>query len=248
MMADETPKSGDLLGLAPYGEAIKVATQGFVDGTGAFLGRICLPAAEEFGLFLRDRVRSLRANHAVSIAQKAEKLLGEDAKHLHAHPRLVMRIIEDGSWADNEAVQDMWAGLLASSCCPDGRDESSFLFINLLGQLATSEALLLDYSCREAQKVLLPAGWISASKLLREEPELRAVVGFDDFHRLDRELDHLRSLGLLWPQAGFISNSQEKTADITPSTIALQLYARAKGVRGSMEAFFGLVPSPLSGN
>jgi hypothetical protein len=49
---NETPGI-DLL-RKPVEEAVKIATKGAVDGVGAFLSRICLPAAEEFGLLCRD--------------------------------------------------------------------------------------------------------------------------------------------------------------------------------------------------
>jgi len=39
-------------------EAINTVTTSVVGGAEAFLGRICLPAAEEFGLLLRDRVHA----------------------------------------------------------------------------------------------------------------------------------------------------------------------------------------------
>jgi len=61
-----------------------------------------------------------------------------------------------------------------------------------------------------------------------------------DLHRLDRELDHLRSLGLLDAHTGFKMHAQDKIADVTPSTLGLQMFARCRGCRGSPEAFFGL--------
>jgi len=89
-----------------------------VDGAGAFLGRICLPAAEEFGQLLRDRIKYWRAVNASKIAAMAEARLRalNAGKSVQAHPRLVGAIIEQGSWTDDEEVQQMWAGLLASSC------------------------------------------------------------------------------------------------------------------------------------
>lgn len=72
-MTDDKPKSFDIFGIRPLAEAINTLTKGAVDGAGAFLSRICLPAAEEFGLMLRDKVSSWRAKNAVAIIQKAEK-------------------------------------------------------------------------------------------------------------------------------------------------------------------------------
>jgi hypothetical protein len=237
-------KSRDVLGIAPYGEAVRAVAQGAVDGAGAFLGRICLPAAEEFGLYLRDRVATWRRNHAVVIAQRAETLLGDEGGHLHAHPRLVMRIIEDGSWSDDDIVQAMWAGLLASSCCADGRDESNLLFINLLGQLTSSQVRILRFACETATKHLTPAGWLEADREICVLGKIIEVSGVEDIHRLDRELDHLRTVGLLTINAGFMSRGQERIADISPSALALHLYARSQGFRGSLEEFFGLGHKP----
>ena len=60
-MSENQSQSLDVLGIKPVGEAITTAVKGTVDGAAAFLSRICLPAAEEFGLLLRDRVSHLRA-------------------------------------------------------------------------------------------------------------------------------------------------------------------------------------------
>ena len=60
-----------LLGINGLSDSVKVATQGFVDGAAAFLSRMCLPAAEEFGLALRDRVSAWRARNAIRMLSKA---------------------------------------------------------------------------------------------------------------------------------------------------------------------------------
>src|SRR5262245_35043001 len=119
-------KSLDVLGIKSYGNAIKIATQGAVDGASAVLSRICLPVAEELGLLFRDRVSHWRAIQAAKIVEKADSKLRSQPnfEQKHAHPRLVGAIVEHGSWTDADSVQEMWAGLLASSCTEDGRDES----------------------------------------------------------------------------------------------------------------------------
>lgn len=72
-MSDEKSKSLDVLGVKPFADAINTTTKGIVDGAGAFLGKICLPAAEEFGLFLKDKVSTWRGNNALQIVVSAEK-------------------------------------------------------------------------------------------------------------------------------------------------------------------------------
>src|SRR6266566_5211612 len=121
-MGDE---SKDLLGLRPLADTVHVLAKGAVDGAAAFLGRICNPAAEEFSLLLRDRISYWRLANAVSMARKAEAKYEEriGSAHAQVHPRLAAAVIENSSWTDVEQVQEMWAGLLVSSCTKDGRDE-----------------------------------------------------------------------------------------------------------------------------
>ena len=137
-MTTEDQGKGDLFGLAAYGEAINTLAKGAVDGAGAFLSKICLPAAEEFGLLLRDKVSAWRAKNAIDITQEAEKILADqNALEVHAHPRLVMKILSEGSWTNDEKVKSFWAGLLASSCTEDGNDESNVIFLNILSQITS---------------------------------------------------------------------------------------------------------------
>lgn len=240
-------RSSDLLGLRPYGETLRVLAQGGVDGAGAFLGRICLPAAEEFGLYLKDRVSAWRKGHAVGIVQKAEVLIGPGAEGFQAHPRLVMRIIDEGSWSDDDAVQGMWAGLLATSCDAGGRDESNLIFVNLLGQMTTCQARVFRFACEHANVRLTPGGLLFAEEQVWPREEIVRVSGVSDLHRLDREIDHLRDIGVLYASAGF-SPGPDKVTRTTPSTLGLQLYVRCQGFRGSPEAFFKLDSVPQSGS
>lgn len=88
---------------------LDTATQGIVDAAGAFLSRICLPAAEEFSLLLRDQVSSWRTLNAARIAQKAEKKLSElgTTESKRAHPRLVWATLDNGSWNADDDLQGM---------------------------------------------------------------------------------------------------------------------------------------------
>jgi hypothetical protein len=95
----------DIFGVKPVAKAIDRATEGTLAGAGAFLSRICLPATEEFGLLLKDRVSLWRARNAARIASGAERLTAEKEGPLEAHPRLAWEIIDKGSWADDELVQ-----------------------------------------------------------------------------------------------------------------------------------------------
>ena len=97
-MQEEPTKSIDVLGLKPFGDSIHTVTKGTVEGASAFLSRICLPAAEELGLLLRDQVGAWRSSNAIRIARRAEQMVdtSTDPDAMRAHPRLVASIIDQG--------------------------------------------------------------------------------------------------------------------------------------------------------
>ncbi|KAF5421991.1 MAG: hypothetical protein C5S45_02980 [Candidatus Methanocomedens sp.] len=149
-MNDEKSQKVDVLGIQPIADSINIVTK----TASEFLNLICRPAAEEFGFLLQDRVRYWRIRNLSNIAFKAKGILEiqNDGFDLSASPRIVHNILENGSWIDNDIIQGMWAGLLASACTKEGKDESNLIFIHLLSQLTFSEVKILNYCCEEAEK------------------------------------------------------------------------------------------------
>lgn len=240
-------KDGDILGVRGFGEATKIVAKGAVEGAGAFLGRICLPAAEELGLLLRDKVSAWRAQNAARIALKAERLLEQNttAPDLQAHPRIVGKVLEHGSWEDDETVQEMWAGLLASACSQDGQDQRNLIFINLLEQMTSSQAKLVQIVCQKAEKFRSPQGYIVAKNLVVSGAEAMEMLGTTDVHDADVQLDHLREIGLIF----FGFEPYTDRADLTPTALALHMFARSMGFRGSSIDYFQVPEnSPTSPN
>lgn len=233
---DNENKSLDVLGLKPVADSVNIVTKGSVDGASAFLSRICLPAAEEFGLLLKDKVSSWRSKNAVEITNKAQLLLGKQMGQLviSAHPRIIYSTIEHGSWAEDDFMQNFWAGLLATSCTPDGKDESNLILIGLLSQLTTSQAKLIKHICETVKTYKSKGGWIASEILYMEIDELTKVMGIDDVHQIDRELDHLRGLELI--ASGF--GPDDTRANVRPHALCLQLYVRSQGYFGSPIDYF----------
>lgn len=235
VMPDDN-KSLDILGAKPLSDSVKTVTEGTVQGVSALLSRICLPAAEEFGFLLKDKVSNWRASNAAKMAAKANLILEGVAfqETLSAHPKIAFKAVEDSSWTDDDVVLSLWAGLLVSSCTESGKDESNLIFINLLSQLTSSQVRVLKYACENAQVFIAPSGWIMAGDLIIEAVEIVKITNVTDMHQLDRELDHLRQLGII--ESGFNFHSTE--ADITPTALGLQLFVRSQGYVGSPIAFF----------
>ncbi len=240
-MSDKESKSIDVLGIKPVADAVSHVTQAAVDGASAFLSRICLPAAEELGFLLQDKVRAWRAKNATAAIVNAQALYekyqaGRDA---HAHPRLVASIVEHSGWTDDRTLQQMWGGLLASSCSRDGRDESNLIFVNLLTQLTSLEVRVLSYACSNTGKYVTGEGLIMPQRgPYVDMAALQEISGANDIHRIDMELDHLRALELI--MGGLRPGATH--VDITPTPLALNLFVRCQGFTGSAVEFFNLKP------
>ena len=114
-------KALDVLGVKGLGDSARIITQGTIDGARAFLSRMCLPAAEEFGLLLRDKVSRWRDENAVRMLNQANDINlshcpdTPDNPTEQANPRLVHVAIEEASWIEDEQVRSMWAGLLCGA-------------------------------------------------------------------------------------------------------------------------------------
>lgn len=227
-------KVSDVLGLKSVGDAaLKV-----VEGVGAFLGRICLPVAEEYGLHLRDKVHRWRNENLVKVAQIAEQRLNESdtPEGVAAHPRLVAGILEHGSWTDDPELQSLWGGLLASSCSETGMDDSNVLFMDLLSGLTSVQARVLSYACVHATKFVSGNGLLQADYLIVTKDEVCTIAGTSDIDRLDRELDRLRSVGLI--EGGL--SPEDSDVNLTPLALGMHFYVRCQGIRRSPIEYFGV--------
>lgn len=190
-------------------------------------------------MLLQDKVRAWRAGNAVRVVTEAQAQLEkyQPGEHSHAHPRLVATVVEEGSWADETVLQKMWGGLLASSCSPDGHDDSNLIFVGLLKQLTRVQIKILRYAVEQSEKAVDANGLIFVTNpLMTDISTVLGVAGVDDIHRVDQELDHLRGRGLI--MVGFHFGNPQ--ADLMPTALALNLYVRCQGYRGSAVDYFGL--------
>lgn len=209
------------------------------EACGTILAKLCYRVADEIGADFSERTSDWRLRNATKILEITEEIYDKCSKtgNEHAPPRLVHKVLGEGSWTDDTRLQKMWAGLLVSSCSQDGRDEGNLIFINILSQLTALQTKILAYACENACIEVTSAGWIMASRSLQVDLKtLVTITGLDDFHRLDRELDHMRSLELI--VGGFHVEQQE--ANIAPTPLTLQMYARCQGFMGSPLDFYGV--------
>jgi hypothetical protein len=243
MKEDNKDSSLDILGVKPIGEAANKVVDTSLKGIEGFLKTVCVPALEEFGLLLKDKVRNWRLNNISKILGKAKGKLEFENENLQfkAHPRVALSIIDNGSLNDNDEIQEMWAGLFVSSCTKDGQDDENLIFIDLLKQLTVCEARILKYACENSRKILYPNGLVLGDHLEIPCEKLIDISSVSEVHRLDRELDHLRSLQLIGSGGGFGGFDVENNnldADITPSALGLNLYLKANGFNGDPKNYW----------
>lgn len=200
-----------------------------VKGVSNFLGLICNPAAEQFGYYLRDKVRVWRKKNIFEIVIESENILKSNGTidGLSAPPRLVYQIMEEGSLIDDKEVQKMWAGLLASSCTLDGKDESNLIYIDLLSKLTSSEVALVNHLCNCTRKGVAHNGLIFADMIELGLDILQRLSGFEDVHGIDHIISHLESLGLVH----FVDNTDSSIfyAILRPTTLCLNMYVKCQG-------------------
>jgi PilZ domain-containing protein len=214
----------------------------------AFLGRISPAAADEAGRLLREGLSNFRVASAMAIILTAEKMISfaSNADKLQAPAAIVLRVVEEGSWADAESTQHLWAGLLASSCTLTGRDESNLSFVNLLCQLTASHVRILSAACTKATKFMAGLERISSRPIKLTARDMTQITGSRDLIRIHRELEYLSDLGLLTTDVRAQSFSPIETTEIAPTSMGLQLFARCSGYRGAAQEFYGVSRSRLS--
>lgn len=142
----EQEKSLDLMGIKPVAKAVEKATDKTVDGLGSFFGAICMPAAEEFGLLLKDKVAAYRQRNLEKISQKAQKKIEHQKIEIsgQANPVLIREVLEEASWCEDEDIQSMWAGLLSVAAGNTAVSDDSLVYTDTLKRLTPFQARLIN--------------------------------------------------------------------------------------------------------
>jgi hypothetical protein len=146
---------------------------------GDLLRRLAGPAADQVGFMLGDKAWEYRANNLTKITLRLQRKLDEVGLPANAvPPRLLLPIIENCSVEDNETLQEMWAGLLATAS--QEKDSMSPSFIETLKQLTPEEARLLQRWWTDKIRPALAKGRKEAAEADSQLREMRRQKGLPD--------------------------------------------------------------------
>jgi hypothetical protein len=206
----------------------------------AFLRRICPSATQELKLLFREGLSNLRINNIIAITNRAELMLAAepDSDRLRAPENIVLTIVKNGSWAEDLSTQQLWAGLLATSCSVMGDDESNLPYLDLVSEMATIDGRLFIEACTKTQKIFASNGAVSAKPLICTSQDLIQIAGAHDLMKIDRNIFQLALLGLFEPRVKPKYFSFDQDANLSPTALGLELFARCQGHRGAPQDYY----------
>ncbi len=195
------------------------------------LYRLCLAEAEEAILLLGGEMDPARTENALDITHKAEKLLASepDADKMRAHPKLVASLLKYGSWAHDDLTKQLWAGLLATSCAVEERDETNQALVDILVNLTPHQCLIFVSACNWALESMSESEDHPSTRIILGQKEMIQLTGMYDISRIATDMANLYMSGIIEKKFDFTSYLPMDTFDITPTRLGLELYKNCKG-------------------
>jgi hypothetical protein len=114
---------------------------------GGFLSKVIGPASNQFGGILEDWTRYYRLKNLLAIADKVEAIYAHRAiqdKTVPIRPRIAIPMLESAALEDDETLQTVWAKLIANSTDPNFKLALHPGYIEIIKQLSSDEALILE--------------------------------------------------------------------------------------------------------
>jgi Abortive infection alpha len=137
----------------------EIVKSGAIDTIADLAKRLAGPLVDEVGMMLGDRMKVYRTKNWVAVVRKTSKIL--EAAQIPANavpPRLFLPILDNCSMESEEALQDLWAGLLGSAS--EDPDAISPSFFETLKQLKPSEARTLSALFDRVVKIERPHDFV----------------------------------------------------------------------------------------
>ena len=197
----------------------------------AFVLRISPAAEDEMLQMVRSHLSLEQVGRVVEIALTAGEIAsaGHSALRHDLSSKLVLRILQDGSKADEERIRRMWAELLAACCYDGAKDVVNLNYVALLSRLDAVQVRIFEASCRRA----IQAGWDRDFRFRQDlhssADEIKRITHIQNLMAIERDLNHLFELGLVEQTVRPILCQEVERVNLTPTPLALRLYAQCTG-------------------
>lgn len=207
------------------------------------LSRLCGAGANHAIQLFGGELDEARTETAVQISIEADKLLASEpgAASLRAHPEHVAHLIKFGSWSIGGLSKQLWAGLLATSCTPDGTDESNRQYVDLLVNVTPTQALIFVVACNKALEVMSADQDHPSTRITFTPEEMKQLTGKTDLTRVATDIAYLFHSGLLDKNFDFTSYIPTENFDITPAGLGMEVYRKCKGHFADAHSVIGKV-------
>lgn len=109
-----------------------------------FLDKLIMPAVEETGLLIKDKVTMWKFNNEVKMLTRAKEICeknGISPKQISL--KLLCPLLENASLEEDPILQDKWA-ILLSNLVDSDQNIQNHVFPYILGQISTNEYLFLE--------------------------------------------------------------------------------------------------------
>lgn len=127
------------------GPAVAKAAVSAADGasktTQNFLQRALGPTMDVIGTHLAQYT-DMRLSNVRRVAEKAEVKKRKYGREGAANPRVTFKVLEEGSYSDDELMAEYFSGLLAASVTPNGRDDLALPWTTIVAGMSTTQVRL----------------------------------------------------------------------------------------------------------
>lgn len=208
-----------------------------------FLCRICHAEGEQAIHLLGGELDESRTETAIQVTIGAEKILASQpgSAGLRAHPGHVAHLVKFASWAIGKLTKELWSGLLATSCTPEGNDESNRELVDLLVNVTPTQALIFVVACNKAFAVMAENEDHPSERIVFTPDEMKQLTGKSDLTRVATDIAYLFHSGLLDRNFDFTSYIPTENFDITPGRLGIHFYKKCMGHLADAHSVVGRV-------
>jgi hypothetical protein len=230
-------------------------------GAVAAVGRVIGPSLDKIGEMVASYTE-FRLENVQRIADNAARKGGD--RDGSVPPRVAARLLDEGSYCDDELMAEYFGGLLAAARTPDGRDDRAAMWTAQIAAMSAVEIRAHYLFYREWAALL--ADRIDLALMLAFEDrrtvarmylpmsEFISCLGTgDDMGQFSHAITDLVRLGLLGTHYAYGENEEAgiggspfpATIMVHPSAAGIELYGWAQGLPGLVPALFPTLARPF---